>query len=137
MARGVWGSMLRRNRVTSFMDHPIGRNLATSRSGIQEVLSSVWYTGNSNLYTAIDNRTLPSYFYNVQCSGHSSTVQGMPNYENRPIDSKTERFMKCLNIFPGVKAPLTDWGVSRLFCTGIGCEIDRLLAVKPAVEITA
>ena len=59
---------------------------------------------------ANDNHTLSSYFYYLQCAGHSSTVQDVPNYENRPIDSTTERFMKCLNIFPRGKAPLTDWG---------------------------
>jgi len=35
------GSMLGRNRVTSFMDDPMGRSLATGRSGIQEALSSI------------------------------------------------------------------------------------------------
>lgn len=39
--------------------------------------------------------------------------------------------------FPEVKGAPYWLGVSHLFCTGIGCEIDRLLAVKPAVEIRA
>lgn len=66
-----------------------------------------------------DNRILPSYFYNLQCSGHRCTTQDIPKYENRPIDSTTKRFMKRLNIFPGGKAPLADWGFPACSVLGL------------------